>query len=568
MGWEYQLLDEGWMVPYSRTADKENQPGYDPDAKTDQRYLGYYSWTKELIDYAKSKDVKLIVWAHKNDLTTEKQRERLKYWAELGIAGIKPDFFDSASQSTLGLCHELLEDTAQYGMVINLHGSVKAAGERRTYPNALTKEAVGGAEGYAVEDWRDANNYGGGDKPWGGYNGSNNNGTNDAARYTCTLPFTRGAVGPMDYTPLASFGARNNVRFGPVDPDNPNKRQEFTDPSLLSLAHQFALPIVYESGIQCLADKPASYQNLEGYENYWKSFPAQWDESRLVNGEVGKLVEMARRHGTDWYLGVICSYTENTDVSIPLDFLEDGATYTAYIYCDNVDSVVPATEAEAKDPNLDLNKYVAYKTVQVTSEDSLDLTLAGVKTPVYEYTFKNADGTTTTAKSRSDLHTSGGAAVRFVKNEEPTPEPAAKHTVTFDSNGGSAVEAVTLEDGQAVAKPADPTREGYTFAGWFADKGLKTAYDFSAPVTGDLTLYAKWAKNAAGENPGGNQGDNSQQGNQSGPNGSKNNGNATKGDLPQTGDASALQYIAAGTVATLATGAFHAARKINKQRSL
>ena len=60
MGWEYQLLDEGWMIPYNRTENKEEQPGYDPDAPAGQRYLGYYSWTEELVEYAKSKGVKLM----------------------------------------------------------------------------------------------------------------------------------------------------------------------------------------------------------------------------------------------------------------------------------------------------------------------------------------------------------------------------------------------------------------------------------------------------------------------------------------------------------------------------
>lgn len=88
-----------------------------------------------------------------------------------------------------------------------------------------------------------------------------------------------------------------------------------------------------------------------------------------------------------------------------------------------------------------------------------------------------------------------GADVKGVK----MPEAQAPKTfiVTFESNGGSAVEASKVEDGQKVAKPADPTREGYTFAGWFTDKELTQAYDFNAAVKADATLYAKWTKNAA-----------------------------------------------------------------------
>ena len=153
-------------------------------------------------------------------------------------------------------------------MIINLHGTVKPAGERRTYPNALTREAVGGAEGYAVSDWRDPNDYGGGSYPWGGDLTAANN---------CVIPFTRGAVGPLDYTPMASFGALNNVRFGPTDPDT-GKPQEFDNPPLFTLAHMYALAIIYESGIQCLADKPSVYKDV--YKRQDQNFCAKVQERR------------------------------------------------------------------------------------------------------------------------------------------------------------------------------------------------------------------------------------------------------------------------------------------------
>ncbi len=85
-------------------------------------------------------------------------------------------------------------------------------------------------------------------------------------------------------------------------------------------------------------------------------------------------------------------------------------------------------------------------------------------------------------------------------------------TVVFNSNGGSACNTkfVATADGKLV-KPADPTRDGYTFGGWFTDEACVQAYDFSTPVTADLTLYAKWTKNAV--NPGGNGGSGSNGGN-------------------------------------------------------
>ena len=104
------------------------------------------------------------------------------------------------------------------------------------------------------------------------------------------------------------------------------------------------------------------------------------------------------------------------------------------------------------------------------------------------------------------------------------------HRVKFDAQGGSATGDQTPASGSTVTKPADPTRDGYTFAGWYTDEACTKAYDFSAAVTADMTLYAKWTKKAADNNggSGGNGG--------SGSNGNGgNSGNGTNGQ--QTGGA-------------------------------
>ena len=74
--------------------------------------------------------------------------------------------------------------------------------------------------------------------------------------------------------------------------------------------------------------------------------------------------------------------------------------------------------------------------------------------------------------------------------ETPNPEPEI-YTVTFETNGGSSIESQAVEEGNTVLKPADPTKEGYTFDGWYSDEALSTIYDFGTPVTEDITLYAK-----------------------------------------------------------------------------
>ena len=84
-----------------------------------------------------------------------------------------------------------------------------------------------------------------------------------------------------------------------------------------------------------------------------------------------------------------------------------------------------------------------------------------------------------------------------------TPPVEKTFTVTFDSNGGSAVASQTVKEGEKAVKPANPTRSNYTFEGWFTDETLKNAYDFNTPVTGDITLYADWDRRSSGGGGGG-----------------------------------------------------------------
>ena len=81
-----------------------------------------------------------------------------------------------------------------------------------------------------------------------------------------------------------------------------------------------------------------------------------------------------------------------------------------------------------------------------------------------------------------------------IKAQWKDAEPPAPQTFTvrFESNGGSAVEEQTVNENETAQKPANPSKTGYAFAGWYSDKALTKAYDFASPVTADLTLYAKW----------------------------------------------------------------------------
>lgn len=104
------------------------------------------------------------------------------------------------------------------------------------------------------------------------------------------------------------------------------------------------------------------------------------------------------------------------------------------------------------------------------------------------------------------------------------------HRVKFDAQGGSSVNGQTPASGSTVTKPTDPTREGYTFAGWYTDEACTKAYDFSVAVTADITLYAKWIKNAVA--PDGNGGSGSKGGSGNGTNGQQAGGAVAPGQKP------------------------------------
>ncbi|NBH14255.1 hypothetical protein D3Z36_08680 [Lachnospiraceae bacterium] len=274
MGWKYLLMDEGWQ-PYDRT---NISPGR-------SHYEGFYSWTEDLLKYAEEKGIGLVIWVDKADLDDPEEQAKIAEWAEMGFKGIKPDFFESASQSSVHLINTLIQLAADNKMVIDLHGVYKPTGMRRTYPNALTQEGVSASEGRM-----------------------------NSAEYNCTMLFNRIAVGPADYAPMASFGNVVNPMYNSA-----------------TLAGLTAEAVLFESGLQCLADKPKVYRESKAYD-FYKNLPSEWDESLLLGGDIRDYVNMARRSGENWYVGMMCN--NQRDVALSLDFLADNTTYTAAIYKD------------------------------------------------------------------------------------------------------------------------------------------------------------------------------------------------------------------------------------------
>lgn len=287
MGYKYYTMDDGWQI-YNGTESEKEYKEIIPDGTE------YYDWTDEVIAYAKSKGVKVLAWVHKRNLEGDKLDAILESYAQKGIAGIKVDFFNSENAQTMALLERIYKKCAQLGMVVNCHGANKPTGEVRTYPNVLAREAVRGNEyGYI--------------------------GGMTAQQYT-VIPFTRGITGPVDVTETIYQYGDHKTTAG----------------------SQIALSVIVASGIHYISCMPEQMKASEVYDLY-KNFPAVWDESKLVDAELGKRVIMARRSGDAWYVGGITTDAESNNVS--LGFLSDG-NYLAQVYMEGEDKATSfATES-------------------------------------------------------------------------------------------------------------------------------------------------------------------------------------------------------------------------------
>jgi alpha-glucosidase len=278
MGFEYMLVDAGWYTPKAY--------GDDADTKADITKSVPEIDLPGLVGYAKARRVGIILWLHWAAARDQMDRA-FPFYERLGVKGVKVDFMDHDDQEMVAFYHRILKTAARHHLLVDLHGAYKPTGLVRTYPNYLTQEGVLGAE---YNKWS----------------------ARITATHNVTLPFTRMLAGPMDYTP----GGFRNVR--PED----FKPQEKGPLVMTTRAHQLAMYVVYESPLQMVADAPGAYRGQPGAE-FLKEVPASWDETRVVAGEIGKYVVVARRKGRDWFLGAMTN-EEGRTLRVPLDFLGQG----------------------------------------------------------------------------------------------------------------------------------------------------------------------------------------------------------------------------------------------------
>jgi alpha-glucosidase len=281
-GIPYIIMDEGWA--------KDTRDPYTPNPTVD---------VFELIRYGKEKNVKIVLWL--TWLTVEKNADVFKKFSEWGVAGVKIDFMDRSDQWMVNYYERVAREAAKYKLFVDFHGAFKPAGLERAYPNILSYEGVLGME------------QGGNAKP-------------DNSVF---LPFIRNAVGPMDYTPGSMFSAHpEDVRGTRTNPMGVGTR-----------AYQLALFVVFESGLQMLADNPFHYYREKECTDFMTSVPVTWDETKALYAVVGECLVVAKRKGDQWFIGAIANSKEKERVvEIELNFLTDSKTYQVTAFEDGVNA--------------------------------------------------------------------------------------------------------------------------------------------------------------------------------------------------------------------------------------
>lgn len=277
------------------------------DAEWDEMKDGYT--VIDAVNYAKSKAIKPMIWYNssvgwihgapgpKFRLNTPEDREREFAWCqENGIVGVKIDFFSGDTNLNINYMIDLLECAARHRLLVNFHGATIPRGLQRTYPNLISVEAVYGAELYNnVPTFTEA-----------------------AATHNATIPFTRNVVGSMDYTPCA-----------------------FTDsqhPHITSDGHELALTVLFESGIQHLADRPESFLSQpQEIKDFLSNLPSAWDNTILIGGYPADYAVIARQKGDEWYIAGINGSDTEKDIDIDYSRLNIRKKSNVRLISDNLE---------------------------------------------------------------------------------------------------------------------------------------------------------------------------------------------------------------------------------------
>lgn len=238
---------------------------------------------QEVLSYAKEKNVGVFLWMVWYELD-RKMIQYLDLFEKWGVAGLKIDFMDRDDQQVVEFFERIAAESAKRKILINLHGAYKPTGLARKYPNLINREGVLGLENNKFSE-------------------------NCTPEHNVTLPFTRNALGPMDYTP------------GSMRHTTPDKfKKNWTKPSSMTARiQQMAMYVVYYGPLQMISDSPTLYPDT--VLQFLSKVPVTWDETIPLEGKAGEYVVVARRSGEEWFIAGMNNNKERT-INVNFDFLK------------------------------------------------------------------------------------------------------------------------------------------------------------------------------------------------------------------------------------------------------
>jgi hypothetical protein len=271
MQWQYCLIDADWDIK-----------------------IGYDS-VQLLVNYAKEKNVGIWLWYNsagswntapyhpRNKLLTHEDREKeFSRLEQMGVAGVKIDFFGGDGQSMLQYYIDIMNDAAAHHLMVNFHGATLPRGWQRTWPNLVSTEAIKGFE-YITFDQRNAN---------------------EEPTHCAMLPFTRNAFDPMDFTPMSLYKIPRIKR-------------------LTTPAFELALSVLFLSGAQHLVEIPEGMEHMPAYvKDFLRQLPVLWDNVQFIDGYPGEFVVVARQSGSKWYIAGINGTEKAKTISLNLDLFK------------------------------------------------------------------------------------------------------------------------------------------------------------------------------------------------------------------------------------------------------
>lgn len=297
-GLEYVLVDAGWF-------DEEGADMLKVIPSLDM---------PELCRYANSKGVGMVLWTGYPALLNDMEKI-FAYYSGIGVKGFKIDYQDRDDQIVERYLEECGRLAAKYRLVLDFHGIHKPTGLQRKYPNILNYEGIKGME----------------NAKWAG------NGT-ELVDYEVQAPFIRFVSGFAEYTQGAMVNrSKKNWKACYSQPASPGTR-----------CRQMAEYVVFDSPYSMLCDSPSYYIAEPEYTKALVRIPTVWDETKVLCGETGRYIAMARRKGNVWYVAAMTDWSAR-ELNLDLSFISTGPM-KAEIYSDgvNADKVASDYKRELK----------------------------------------------------------------------------------------------------------------------------------------------------------------------------------------------------------------------------